>query len=199
MISFDGMKAEAQGTGAYPMLPAGAYIAEIKAVKIDGDAPDQSLILRIDITEGEYKDYFSKRYSAESANKDSRFPAKYKGDYRLRIPHPQSSSKYPDSDKRRFNDAVYRIEKSNPDYHFDGEEKRLVGKKVGINMQLNWFNDKEYTKIGRLEIVDDIRGGLVKAMNPGKPRFSDDYIGTQNAGGGAGSAFTPVEDVEIPF
>jgi len=196
VINFDGMKAEASGN-KYPMLPEGPYIAEVKGVHIEGQAPNQTLILRLEVTEGEYKDYFTKRYQNDSQS-GGQYAAKYKGDYRLRIPHPQSNSQYPDSDKRRFNDAIYRLEKSNPDYHFSGDENSMKGLKVGINMQTCTFNDNPYTQIGRLEIVDDIRKGLVKAMPPRKPRYSQDYVGTQNPVPAAGG-FTPVEDVEIPF
>lgn len=192
MISFEGMKAEASSAG-YPMLPAGPYIAKITGVHIDGEAPNQSLVIRTEITEGEYKDYFTKRYQNDSQGK---YTAKYKGDYRLRIPHPASNSAYPESDKRRFNDAIFRIETSNPGYHFDGDEKKFIGKAVGINMQAGTYNDAPFTTIGRFETVDDIRKGLIKEMKPKKPRYSDDYQAPQEA---APAGFTPVEDVEIPF
>ena len=192
MIKFDGMKAEASNSGRYPMLPEGPYIAEIRGTHIDGQEPNQSLIIRLEVIEGEYKDYFTKRYQHQAGGQ---YEVKYKGDFRLRIPHPQSSSQWPDSDKKRFNDAIYRIEKSNPDYHWDGDETRLKGLKVGINMQKGTYNDNEYTTIGRLEIIDDIRKGLIKAMKPRKPSYGAGYVSAESENGG----FTPVEDVEIPF
>lgn len=195
MISYEGMKSEASGQG-YAMLPEGPYIAKITAVKIDGAAPNQSLVIRTEITEGDYKDYFTKRFQAESAQEGRTFPPKYKGDFRLRIPHPQSSSQWPESDKRKLNDAIYRIENSNPGYHWDGDENKLVGKAVGINMQLGTFNDREYTQIGRFEIVEDIRKGLIKTMKPKKPAYSSDY--GQQAAPAVPAGFTPAEE-EIPF
>ena len=194
MITFDGMKAEASGTGAYAMLPEGPYIAKILGVHIEGQTPDQNLIIRLDISEGEYKDYYTKRYKHDS-EAGGQYTVKYKGDFRLRIPHPQSSSQYPDSDKKKFNDALWRIEKSNPDFHWDGDENKLKGLSVGINVQKGTFNDKEFTTIGRLEIIDDIRAGNVSAMRPKKPRYSQDYTATT----GPAAGLTPVEDVEIPF
>ena len=194
MISYEGMKSEA-ASGKYPMLPEGPYIAEIKGVHIEGSVPDQTLILRMEVVEGDQKDYFTKRYQHDKAA-GGQYAVKYKGDYRLRIPHAQSSSQYPDSDKRKMNDAIYRIEKSNPDYHWDGDENRLKGLKVGINMQLGTYNDAEYTQIGRLEIIDDIRKGLIKAMKPKKPRYSPDYTAQASS---SAPAFIPVEDEEIPF
>ena len=46
MKAFEGFKSERSG-GSYPMLPVGAYVCEIKNVKIDGTEPDQQLVLRI--------------------------------------------------------------------------------------------------------------------------------------------------------
>lgn len=196
MINFEGMKAEASSSGKYPMLPEGPYVAEIRGTNIEGSAPNQTLVIRVDVAEGDYKDYFTKRFKADSAA-GGQYAVKYKGDYRLRIPHPQSSSQYPDSDKRKFNDMIFRVEKSNQDYHWDGDETKLKGLRVGINMQKGTYNDSEYTQIGRLEIVDDVRAGRVGTMRPKAPRYSDNYSGTTASTGGA--AFTPVEDVEIPF
>ena len=199
MIQYEGMKSEAS-TAGYPMLPAGPYIAAIKAVKIDGTVPNQSLVLRLEIAEGEHKDYFSKRYAHDQQG-NSKYAPRYRGDYRLRIPHPNSSSPYPDSDKRRMNDAIYRIEGSNPDFHWDGDENKLVGKAVGISMQEGTYNDAPFTAIGRLEIVDDIRKGLITKMKPRKPAYSADYQAQVQAEQNAAGGFTSVEgdDVDIPF
>ena len=41
MKAFEGFKSEASGN-SYPMLPVGAYVCEIKNVKIDGKEPDGS-------------------------------------------------------------------------------------------------------------------------------------------------------------
>lgn len=197
MIKFDGMKAEAQVSG-YPMLPAGPYVGKILNVKIDGDAPNQVLVLRLDVTEGEHKDYFTNRYNSEK-NAGGKFEAKYRGDLKLHIPHPNSSRQWPETDKRRLNDALYRVEQSNPGYHFDGDERTLVGKTVGFSMQEGLYNDKPYTNIARLETADDVRKGLVSRMKDKKPGYSPDYQAQQAAP--ATSGFTPVEDseIEIPF
>lgn len=198
MINYDGMKAEASRS-AFEMLPEGAYVAKITAVKIDGETPNQNLIIRVDIAEGEHKDYFTKRYQAENTG-NSRFPAKYRGDYRLRIPNPASDSKYPESDKRQMNDAIYRIESSNPGFHFDGDEKKLVGKAVGITMRLGTYNDKPFTVIGRFETVSDVKDGLCKKMAPKQPSWSPDYLAAkEQAEAAVPAGFTPVENEEIPF
>jgi len=192
MKAFSGFKSEASGNKP-KMLPAGPYVARIKAVKIDGDEPDQALILRVDIIEGEYIDYFMNRYKTDEAK--SKYPPRYKGDYRLRIPNEDNpKAQYPESDKRRFNDAIYRIEKSNEGYHWDWNEQGLVGKIVGINMQESEYNGVPFTRIGRLEIAEDVRRGIVQPMAPKEPKGDawEPQIDQQ-------SGFTAVETDELPF
>ena len=194
MKAFEGFKSESSGNGAYEQLPAGPYVAKITNVKIDGVEPDQSLVLRLEVLEGEYKDYFSKRYQHDKDN-GGMYEAKYKGDYRLRIPNPANTkSKYPDSDKRRFNDAIWRIERSNEGYHWDWNEKGLIGKVVGMSMQDDEYNGNQFTRIGRLEVAQDVRNGIVGIMKPRKRQET-----TTEAVGFTSSGFTAVENVEVPF
>lgn len=194
MKAFQGFKSEAAGRKADP-LPAGPYVAMIKAVKIDGKEPDQQLIIRVDVCEGEFTDYFMNRYKREKES--GRFEPRYKGDFKLRIPNDNNpKAQYPESDLRRFNDAIYRIEKSNPGYQWDWNEQGLVGKTVGINMQAGEYNGNPYTRIGRLEIADDVRKGIVERMKPREAR-GDAYeppVTDQQTG------FTAVElDEGLPF
>jgi len=194
MKAFEGFKSEASGK-AYQQLPPGAYVACIKAVKLEGQEPDQTLILRVDIAEGEYQGYYAKRYKHDSENEKSVYPAKYKGDFRLRVPNPDNKKAlYPESDKTKFNDAIYRIEESNPGYHWDWNEKGLVGLMVGINVRQGTYNGSEFTKIGRLEIVGDVRQGIVKTMLPMTPR-SDAYEPPRDQQSG----FMQVDTDEVPF
>ena len=111
MKAFNGFKSEASNNKP-KALPAGPYVAKILNVKVDGEEPDQTLVLRLDVAEGEYTDYFKDRYNREKEN--SKYEPKYKGDFRLRIPNEANTkAMYPESDIRRFNDAIWRIEKSN--------------------------------------------------------------------------------------
>ena len=168
MKAFNGFKSEARNTKT-PPLPEGPYVARIKAAKAD----DEFLTIRVDVCEGPFTDYFRNRYKTEKEK--SQFEPRYKGDYKLRIPNDENTrAMYPESDKKRFNDAIYRIEKSNEGYHWDWNEQGLVGKIVGINMQESDFNGYPFTKIGRLEIAEDVRRGIVKAM-PAKAPKGDAY------------------------
>jgi len=167
MKPFAGFKSEASNNKKTASLPNGAYVAKIKAVKVDGVEPDQWLVIRLDVIEGEYTDYFINRFNREAKN--SKFDPKYRGDFRLRIPNDDNTNAmYPESDLRNFNDAMYRIESSNPGYTWDWNEHGLVGKIVGINMQDDEWNEHVFTKIGRLEIADDVRKGIVNPMEPTK-------------------------------
>ena len=191
MKAFEGFKSEATSGGKYPMLPPGPYVARIINTKVEGDEPDQSLILRLDIAEGPHAGYYTNRYNAEDA-KQGKYPTRYKGDLRIRIPNPNNTkAMYPDSDIRRFNDAIYRIEKSNPGYSWDWNERGLIGKIVGVNVREGSYNDSPYTKPYRLEIADDVRRGIVKPMDPMQPRGDAHDV--------PGQQYTVVNDTELPF
>ena len=60
MAKIAGLNPQAPAKG-FPMLPKGAYVAGIKNVKIDGDAPDQQIVFRVDIIEGEETGDISER------------------------------------------------------------------------------------------------------------------------------------------
>ena len=195
MKQYEGFKSEASGK-KYPMLPAGTYVAGIKNVKIDGDEPDQQLVLRLDIIEGEYAGYYTKRYENDSqgAGYDQQYQAKYKGDLRIQVPNPDNTKRsHPEWDVRTFNNAIYCIEQSNPGYKWDWDEKKLKGKTVGINVREGTYNGNVYTQIGRLEVAEDVRQGIVETMKPKKPS------GQTVTGVDAQTGFTGVETDELPF
>lgn len=205
MIRYDGMKAEEmKGNGSGKQLPAGPYVAMVIGAKIEGLAPDQSLVLALDVTEGEYKGFFNEKYKAAKENGSKYGEVKFKGTYRLRIPNPDNkNAQYPESDIARMNDMIYRFEKSNPNFHWDCDEQKLVGLTVGINMQEDSYNGNTFTRIGRLEIADDVRKGLVKAMNPRKrreqPQANNSMTVPTASQGDVFGGFMAVETDELPF
>ena len=195
MKQYEGFKSEASGK-KYPMLPAGTYVAGIKNVKLDGQEPDQQLVLRLDVIEGEYAGYYTKRYENDTQNAgvQQQFQAKYKGDLRLQVPNPDNTNRsHPEWDIRIFNNAIWCIEQSNPGYKWDWDEKKLKGKTVGINVREGSFNGNPYTQIGRLEVADDVRQGIVETMRPKRPS-GQAVTGTDDQSG-----FTAVETDELPF
>ena len=195
MKQFDGFKSEAPTT-KMPILPAGTYVAGIKNVKIDGKEPDQQLVLRLDIIEGEWSGYYTKRYERDSQNTgfQQKYQARYKGDFRIQIPDSNNSRRqHPEWDIRTFNNAMYCIEQSNPGYKWDWNEGSLKGKVVGINVREGSYNGNTFTQIGRLEVADDVRKGIVQTMKPREPR-SDAAEPTTDSGSGF---FIATE--EVPF
>ena len=197
MAKINGFKSEAPSS-AYPMLPAGAYVCGIKNVKIDGTEPDRQIVLRLDIIEGEYAAYYTKRYEHDSQS-GGKFEAKYKGDFRIQIPDENNAKRqHPEWDLRTLNNSIWCIETSNPGFHWDGDTDhigQLKGKVVGINVREGVYNGNVYTQIGRLENADDVRKGIVKPMKP----KSDGSSLPSGAQVDAQSGFTMVETEELPF
>ena len=157
---------------AYPMLPKGLYIAQIKGVKVEEEGPDQRMTIRLDIAEGEYAGYYTKRYKADQ-ERGGQFEVKYKGDFVLyAVDEKNTARKFPQSDIKKFNGSMWAIEQSNPGYRWEWDERTLAGKLVGINVRQGTFNGIEYTNIGRLESIPDIKAGKVKVMKDAEPRGS---------------------------
>lgn len=172
MKPYEGFKAEISRGAKMEPLPEGAYVAVIKAAKIIGAEPNETLVLRVDVAEGPYEGYFLKRYKHDSEKSNGKYEPRYKGDYRVYIYNPENNKNrmYPESDKRKFESTIGCIEKSNPGYKWDWNKDSLVGKIVGINMQGDDYNGVPFTSIGQLEIADDVREGKVRPMPRRKPR-----------------------------
>lgn len=146
-------------------LPAGGYTATIINQKIDRYDWGEVLVLSFDINDGEYKNFFTKQY-----NDNTREDKKWKGNLRLTV--PDENSKYFESNKRVFSNAIWAIENSNEGYKWNWDEKTLEGKKVGV-----LFRNKEWEKDGQtgwtteccaFESVENIKNGNFK-MPKDKP------------------------------
>lgn len=198
MAKINGFKSEAPKKG-FAMLPEGAYVCGIKNVKISGKEPDQQIVLRLDIIEGEWAGYYTKRYNHDKENAD-KYEAKYKGDFSIQIPDERNTKRqHPEWDMKTLNNSIWCIEASNPGFHFDGDTDHvgdLKGKIVGINVRGGSFNGIEYTQIGKLEVADDVRNGIVKPMK----RKADRMAGADPAPAATDpSGFTPVDTDDLPF
>ena len=202
MAKINGFKSEAPAKG-FPMLPKGPYVAGIKNVKIEGDAPDQRIVFRVDIIEGEHAGYFTKRYNHDKDNAQQ-YEAKYKGDYKIQIPNPDNARRqHPEWDLKKLNNTVWAIETSNPGFRWDGDTDHIgqfKGKTVGINMQYGTYNGIGFTRIGQFCVADDVRNGIVQPMKDLEDRMSD-APGSAPAANAAPAGFTPVEidTEELPF
>lgn len=180
MKPINGFKAEAPTNGSQ-MLPKGLYIAKIMNVKVEGDEPDQRLVLRLEITEGEYANYYTERYQSDLARGNMFGVAKYKGDFRIQIPNEDNPKRqHYDWDLRTFQNAIWAIEDSNERFHWEWKEAALKGLAVGINVRQGSYNGNPYTSIGRLESVRMIREGKCKVMKDMEPRGDSVSSGPQD-------------------
>ena len=143
--------------------------------------------------------------TTENAGFNQSFQAKYKGDFKLQIPNDENTMrKYPQNDEKKFNRAMYAIEHSNTTLKFDwekiwaGDFAFLKGKTVGINVYEDSYQDYPFTRIGRLEIADDVRKGIIETMKAPKRKDQPAETAVAEAAPDA-YGFTPVETDELPF
>lgn len=178
-------------------LPAGGQVIGIldsEVVTYKKDTPDEFsvLILKIDISEGDFKNYYTEQYK-NSQLEDK----KYKGNFRMNIPKGDGSEK-DEWALRRLKTNIAAIEDSNPGFHWDWDEKKLKGKKVGMI-----FQDKEWEFNGKvgftampycLKSVENIRGGKFKLPAPKM------LNGAASSSSASSAGFTEIEDDgDLPF
>lgn len=125
MKKFEGFEAKKSG-GSFEKLPAGGYVARIMDANEVSYDWGSVIVIEFDIVEGQYKDFFEKDFSAQD-----REDKRWRGVYRLRIPMDDGSER-DGWTKRSFGNAIWALEASNPGYHFDWDEKKFVGKLVGV-------------------------------------------------------------------
>ena len=174
--SYSGYEAK-ENKGFLDVPPVGQYEAEIKNVRYvpadEEKGTRECIELYIDIANGEYKGRYMEIYS-DQVERYGKENSRYKGLFRL-IPYHDNDE---DWVRRNFEGALWCVEQSNPDYHWDWNEAALKGKKVGINVRkyLYTYNnqDRETTEIGKLETISDVKNGKCKALNPRDKRKKQD-------------------------
>lgn len=171
-------------------LPAGGYVAKIMNAEVKEYTWGEVLVISFDIAEGEYKEFFAKQYR-DNTNEDK----KWKGNFRLTV--PQEGNRWYDSQKRSFGNCIACIEESNSGYHWNWDEKSLLGKLVGV-----LFRNYEYdidgrqgwsTECGTFVSVDDIRNGNFRQMKdrPLKNKPAETKP--------AAIEYEEIEDDDLPF
>jgi len=148
-------------TGDFETLLLGGHICEINAVKVDDHDTWKQLIVCFDIVEGENKGFYKRQYDRKKGQDPN---AKWSGVVRQGIPTNDGS----DKDAKTigfFKGLIMNIEKSNPGYVWNWEEKTLVGKKFG-----GVFGQEEFvaqdgttrlaTKCVQVRTVDAVRAGV---------------------------------------
>ena len=177
-------------------LPAGGYIVKLKNAKVkeyknqNGDAFERFEIA-IDIAEGEFKDYYANDYCNQT-NEDK----KWKGVLRLYMPK-EDGSEQDEWTKSRFKSFIEAVEDSNPGFHWDWDESKLRGKKIGCLFRLEeWeYNGKTGKKAQPFKAVS------VEKIKSGNFKIPKEKLLEKNAS--APTAPTPefrdIPDEDVPF
>lgn len=180
--NYDSAKAMTQGGNR---LVPGGYICEIKAadyIQASGSAGAR-IIIHYDIAEGEYKDYWTNQYK-NNTNEDK----KWKGNYTLWMPDDSGDEKDQRAN-RILKTFVEAVEESNAGYHWDWDESKLKGKKLGLIIcNKFWsFNGKTgfAPEVNFCVTVDKIKAGDFT--------IPDDYIPNNLMGEYEASKGTPME------
>ena len=176
MKAFNGLEIKKSVSASEP-LPAGGYVAKILNAKVEEYSWGEVLVVSFDISEGEYKDFFSKQYK-ENTREDK----KWKGNFRLTV--PQEINQYFDSQKRTFGNAIWSIDESNPGYHWDWNESALKGKMVGVLFRnFEWAMDDGRsgwsTECCTFVSVEDVRTGNFKQPKDKPLKRKESYSSNQ--------------------
>lgn len=186
---------ETQTFGDYEKLPAGGYKCYIKQAKVEKwqNGNGESLVLCIDIKEGEHKDYYKRNFESQTNDK------KWKGVARIGIPTDSSS----DGMKKAFKGFVTSLENSNKGFTFPWDKsdedtcKMLKDKLIGFV-----FGEEEYRKQD---------GSIGVSVKPMYPRSYDKVLEAQvperkkiqDSGSSSSGSCTPsapqADDDDLPF
>lgn len=177
--TYQGFEAKENSTNFLELPPAGVYIGQIMAVRVvDADGVKTFrdwLEVMLEITEGDYKGRFTAVYNDQK----ERFGAentRYRGTFRIAIPTGKEDEE--EWVRRSFEGNLWCVEQSNPGYHWDWDENKLTGKKIGINLRTRLYTyngkDKETVEVARFETLDDVKTGKAKPAKVRDQRKHDD-------------------------
>ena len=189
--TYSNFEAKKNNSGFLELPPRGAYVAKIKSAKEEDFFGRQCIEITLDITEGEYKG----RYEAVWRDQEERFgKAYFKGIFRL-FPYKDGDKDYV---KAQFEGNLWAVQESNAGYRWDWDEKKLVGKMVGISVRnrLYTYNGKDRStpEIAEFVPVADVKTGKVKLKPDYDRRKKDEEASTD------GSEFTEVSnEVDVPW
>lgn len=177
-------------------LPRGGYVCKIIGAKVQENEYGQSIKIAFDIAEGEHKDYFQKKYDANT-NEDKKWP----GTFLLNVPADDGTDRDKWS-KRKFRTFTDALEDSNAGYHFDWDEGKFKNKLVGFvfNYREWQATDGRYVmspNVAKSTSVDKIRKGSFKVPEDRLKKKSSDN--TSQTGTGDFNIIPEGVDEEIPF
>ena len=188
---------ETKGYSDSQLLPRGGYVCKIIGAKPIETKFGQSIKVAFDIAEGEFAGYYQQKYDANK-NEDKKWP----GVYSLSVPKDDGTEQ-DNWTKRRFKTFTNALEDSNSGYHFDWDETKFKGKRVGLV-----FNYREYEFNGKNGMTPNpAKAVSVDAILNNKYKIPDDKLlnGSRPAAPAQESAVDgfvsvkPGVEEEIPF
>lgn len=177
-----------------PKLPLGAYVCRVKKAVVQSTDWGDQLCILFDIAEGDFKDYFSNDFNANT-NEDK----KWKGVLRQWLPIDDGTEK-DEWTKSSLKGMVTSFEKSNAGYQWDWNEASLAGKLVGILFRKEeWeYNDNHGWAVRPLRAIsaDSVRTGsyTLPKDKPLKNKGNAGFTATDDLAG-----FTDIHSDDIPF
>lgn len=191
---------EAKGINDFQRLNAGGYVGIIKNVNQHTSLTDKkSFKIECDIAEGNFKDYFQKLFDNNS-NADKRWD--------------NNSTKYVSIEEDQlpyFKGFITCIENSNPGYTWDWDEKKLIGKKIGLIYRYEEYEKQDgtkaiKTKLNQFRSVDKVnefnddytKVESVKLLN-GSYMSCDDYYERQEMKESSDSVEIVLDNDSLPF
>lgn len=170
-------------------LPAGGYVATIAGARVENYDWGDVLVIAFDISEGEYANFFQRKFENDTST-----DKKWKGTYRINI--PEESNQYFESQQKAFNNLIYSLEDSNPNYHYDCNEQLLKSKSIGVI-----YRNKEWEYKGKtgwttecctVTDVESIRSGDFKI-------WKDKPLASHSTNTQSNNMETIVETDDLPF
>lgn len=179
-----------------PVLPAGGYVVEIKSAKVveytNDNGSYERFEISLDICEGEFANFYADDYRAQQSE-DKR----WKGVIKPYLPKDDGSEK-DEWTKQTLKTLITAIEDSNPGYHWDWDESKLKGKKVGcLFRNEEWeYNDKTgfTARPFRFIAIEKIRTGKFKL-----PKDKLLNRGTTTSSTSSASGYKDIPDDDLPF
>lgn len=158
MRRYDNYESTQAFTGDFETIKLGGHICKILKVTVtpapEGKQYDDLMTIEFDISEGEQKGFYQRRFAEDTARDSSK--AKWKGKLYQTIKQ---------SDLRFFKGFLENIETSNTGYKWDWDENKLVGKLFG-----GVFGEEEYkandgtvklaTKCVKVTTVQKVKEGV---------------------------------------
>lgn len=198
MKRYNGAAAEKIATRE--QLPIGGYEVKIISVKEEVFDWGTRLAIAFDIANGEYVGFYQKDFNNQQGE-----DKKWRGVYRIYEPRDDGSDKDAWT-KRTFNNFIYCLEDSNPNYHMDwapleqGDLSQFKGKMLGLlfrSEEWEMNNNGEYrtgwsTKPFAVLSIGDIKDGNFK-MPKDKPLKGKTVSANHFA------SFDDDDDGELPF